>query len=101
MQTQAEISILDHRLKSMETQLESLKINIKDIDSKTNQLINALVGNPLSDSKGLAAEFNSMKKKVYQHEENFKKAKWFALGIGTLGGIIFALIQFIIKLFFS
>ena len=98
MQVQTEISLLDHRLSTMEDQLEELKSQIQEINNKTNQLLDALVGNPISQAKGLATEFNEIKKKVYEHEEVLKQVKWFWAGVLVVGAILAVVINFLLQL---
>ncbi|MGI9215154.1 MAG: hypothetical protein ACR2HS_05900 [Gammaproteobacteria bacterium] len=95
----SDIPLLDHRLTSMENQLGGLKSSLNDIDKKTTQLIDALIGNPLTQSKGLSAEITEVKKKVYEHERILKKAKWFSLGFGAAGSAVILIIQLLFKLF--
>jgi chromosome segregation ATPase len=98
MQVQTEISLLDHRLSTMEDQLEELKSQIQELNNKTNQLLDALVGNPISQAKGLATEFKEIKKKVYEHEELLKRLKWFWGGVLVLGTILAVVINFLLQL---
>ena len=98
MQVQTEISLLDHRLSTMEDQLEELKSQIQEINNKTNQLLDALVGNPISQAKGLASEFKEIKKKVYEHEEVLKQVKWFWAGVLVVGTILAVVINFLLQL---
>lgn len=99
MQVQTEISLLDHRLSTMEDQLEELKSQIQELNNKTNQLLDALVGNPISQAKGLATEFKEIKKKVYEHEQVLKRAKWFWAGVLAVGAVLAIVINFLLQLF--
>ena len=97
MQIQTEISLLDHRLSTMEDQLEELKSQIQEINNKTNQLLDALVGNPISQAKGLAADFREIKKKVYEHDQVLKQVKWFWAGVLVVGTVLAVIINFLFQ----
>jgi predicted nuclease with TOPRIM domain len=98
MEIKTEISLLDHRLSTMEHQLEELKLQIQEINNKTNQLLDALIGNPISQAKGLAADFKEIKKKVYEHDQVLKQIKWFWAGVLVVGTILAVIINFIFQL---
>ena len=99
MQNQTETSVLDYRLSTIEEQLEGLKSDMQDMSAKQTQIIEALLGNPISQTKGLSAELKEIKDKVSEHEEILKKLKWFWLGVVAFGSILAIVIQFIFKLF--
>jgi hypothetical protein len=99
MQNQTESSVLDYRLSTIEDQLEGLKSDMQDMNSKQTQIIEALLGNPISQTKGLSAEFKEIKKKVFEHEEILKKVKWFWLGVVAFGSIMALIIELAFKLF--
>lgn len=99
MQNQTDASVLDYRLSTIEDQLEGLKSDMQDMSSKQTQIIEALLGNPISQTKGLSAEFKEIKKKVFEHEEILKKVKWFWLGVVAFGSILAIIIELLFKLF--
>jgi hypothetical protein len=98
MQNQTDASVLDYRLSTIEDQLEGLKSDMQEMSSKQTQIIEALLGNPISQTKGLSAEFKEIKAKVFEHEEILKRLKWFWLGVVALGSILAILIEFIFKI---
>jgi len=99
MQNQTDASVLDYRLSTIEDQLEGLKSDMQEMSSKQTQIIEALLGNPISQTKGLSAEFKEIKKKVFEHEEILKKVKWFWLGVVAFGSILAIIIELLFKLF--
>lgn len=99
MQNQTDASVLDYRLSTIEDQLEGLKSDMQDMSAKQTQIVEALLGNPISQTKGLSAEFKEIKKKVFEHEEILKKVKWFWLGVVAFGSILAIIIELLFKLF--
>jgi chromosome segregation ATPase len=97
----AEISLLEHRLSSMESQLDDMKIDLKSVSHNTEKLIDSIIGNSLTQSDGLVAKYKEIKSKVNEHEELVKKLKWFWLGVFTLGSLVAIIIQIILKLLFG
>jgi chromosome segregation ATPase len=96
-----EISLLEHRLSAMESQLDDMKIDLKNVSHNTEKLIDSIIGNSLTQSDGLVAKYKEIKSKVNEHEELVKKLKWFWLGVFTLGSLIAIIIQIILKLLFG
>jgi hypothetical protein len=101
MEGQTELLLLGHRLSSMETHLEGLTSDIHEIDQKTTQLIDALIGNKIAGNDGLTVQVKAISKKVEEHDEILKRFKWFWLGVVALGSLLAAIIQLFIKTFGS
>lgn len=99
MDLQTEISLMDQRLGLMEDKLNDVESKLDSMDKKLNQVIEALIGNPLTKSSGLADEVKLIKSKVEEHDQSLKKVKWFWLGVISVGSIIAIIIQFIVKIF--
>ena len=97
----AEITLLEHRLSAMETQLEDMKIDLKSVSHNTEKLIDSIIGNSLTHSDGLVAKYKEIKVKVNEHEELVKKLKWFWLGVFTLGSLMAIIIEIILKTLFG
>lgn len=97
----AENPLLDYRLSQIEEQLGGLKSDMQEMSAKQTQIIEALLGNPISQTKGLSAEFKEVKKLVYSHEETLKKAKWFWLGIVAFGTVLAGIIEIASKYIFK
>jgi chromosome segregation ATPase len=96
-----EISLLDHRLSSMETQLEDMKVDLKSVSHNTEKLIDSIIGNSLTQSDGLVTKYKEIKAKVNEHEELVKKLKWFWLGVFTLGSLMAIIIEIVLKTLFG
>ena len=101
MQEQTESTLITYRLAAIEDQLSDLKTDMNDITVKTNQLVDALIGNKLTHSAGLSERVDKIEKKQGEHEEILKKVRWFWLGVVTFGGIVGLLIDLCIRFFFS
>ena len=100
MQEQTESTLITYRLASIEDQLGGLKSDMGDIHGKTNQLIDALIGNKLTNSKGLAFRVEEMEKKLQTHDEVLNKVRWAWLVIATIGSGLAVILNLILKLFF-
>lgn len=93
-----QISLLEHRLSTMEEQLEVLSSNIRDLDRKTTQIVDALIGNELSNNKGLSEKIADLEKVVSEHEDVLKRVRYFWWGATAIGGVLAAIIQFLFSL---
>lgn len=90
--------LLDYRLSAMEDQLNGLKADMQDLNAKTTQLVEALMGNPIVQSEGISGDLKKIKKKVYEHEEIVKKVKWSWMWILSIGGGLAVVIEVLIRL---
>lgn len=99
MDIQTEISLMDQRLSTMENKLDDVESKLDSMDKKLNQVIEALIGNPLTKSNGLVEDVKSMKEKVDDHDQSLKKVKWFWLGVISVGSALAILIQLLFKIF--
>jgi DNA repair exonuclease SbcCD ATPase subunit len=100
MAPQNDTTILEHRLTNLEYEVEgydAMKQDIQDIKGQLNQVVEALLGNPLSKSEGLSAEFRRVKSMVKDHEEIVKKVKWSWWWIVSICSVITLIIQLILK----
>lgn len=104
MQFQTEISLLEQRLSSMEEQLDGIKSDIQDnngkigeLDAKVSQILEALMGNPITNSKGLVGNLRNMRETVKNHDEMIKKFTWFWYGISAFAGVIISILVFLFK----
>lgn len=100
MQEQTESTLITYRLASIEDQLGGLKADMNDIHGKTNQLIDALIGNKLTNSKGLASKVEEIERKMLEHDDILKKVRWFWLGVISVGSGLALVINLLLKLFF-
>ena len=78
-------------LKSMDQRLYDMEEKINSIDTKLTQVIDAILGNPLTKQGGFVKEVEDLKakiaaleKKVEKHEEFKKKVYWAAAIITAL-----------------
>lgn len=78
-------------LKSMDQRLYDMEEKIASIDTKLTQVVDAILGNPLTKAGGfvkdvdaLQKKINELEKKVEKHEDFKKKVYWAAGIIGTL-----------------
>lgn len=78
-------------LKSMDQRLYDMEEKIVSIDTKLTQVVDAILGNPLTKQGGfvkdieyLEAKINKLEKQVEKHEEFKKKVYWAAAIIATL-----------------
>jgi chromosome segregation ATPase len=104
MEIQTEISLLDQRLSAMEDQLDGIKADIQDnttqiveINAKMSQILEALMGNPITNSKGMVGNLRSIRETVRVHDEKIKKFTWFWYGVAAFAGVIISIITFIFK----
>lgn len=95
---QTEISLMEQRLSIMENKLDDVESKLDIVDTKLNQVIEALIGNPLTKSNGLVEDLKETKIKVEQHDQSLKKVKWFWLGVISVGSALALIIQFVIGL---
>lgn len=98
MENAQEISLLEHRLSTMESQLEVLTKDIRDLDKKTTQLVDALLGNELSNTRGLSKKITDLESKVLEHEDVLKKVKYFWWGVAAVGSLLAIVIEFFLSL---
>lgn len=98
MEQSAEKSLLEHRLSTMEEQLEALSQDIRHLDRKTTQLVDALLGNELSNTRGLSKKITDLEGKVLEHEDVLKKVKYFWWGVAAVGSLLAILIEFLLSL---
>lgn len=78
-------------LKSMDQRLYDMEEKINSIDTKLTQVIDAILGNPLTKQGGfvndieyLEQKINTLEKKVEKHEDFKKKVYWAAAIISAL-----------------
>jgi len=98
MEIELEIQLMEQRLTNVENKLSELESKIDGMDEKLNQVVSALVGNKLTHSNGLVQDLENIKDKIDAHDEIIKKAKYFWLGVVTIGTIIGIVINFLFRL---
>jgi prefoldin subunit 5 len=79
-------------LKSMDQRLYDMEEKIASIDTKLTQVVDAILGNPLTKQGGFISDIESVQKKIQELEkkvekhEDFKKKVYWAAGI--LGALL-------------
>jgi uncharacterized coiled-coil protein SlyX len=91
-------------LKSMDQRLNDLEEKISSIDTKLTQVVDAILGNPLTKKGGVADnlkhledKIKHLENKIVEHEDFRKKVYWGAAFIGFL--VIVG--EFLIKIYLS
>jgi tetrahydromethanopterin S-methyltransferase subunit G len=79
-------------LKSMDQRLYDMEEKIASIDTKLTQVVDAILGNPLTKAGGfvkdvdaLQKKINELEKKVEKHEDFKKKVYW---GVAIIGALL-------------
>ena len=84
---------INNELKSMDQRLYDLEEKMTSIDGKLTQVVDAILGNPLTKSGGFVHDFKVMKEKIDALEKKVEKQEEFRRRIGwTVGLIVGALI---------
>jgi len=90
-----EIRTLQDDLLSMDARLTDMEDKINSIDTKLTQVVDAILGNPLTKTGGFIQDIEALKSKVIELEskqlqyEEFKKKTLWTIGIVlALGAII-------------
>lgn len=85
-----EESVLED-IKNMDQRLTELEEKIDSINTKLTQVVDAILGNPLTKTGGFISDINIIKsklneleKKVYRHEDFKKKVYWIGGAIAAL-----------------
>lgn len=88
----------------MEQRLSDLETKITSIDTKLTQVVDAILGNPLTKNGGFVDEINELTEKVERlqaqnakHEEFRKKILWTVSIIVAIGAVV----SFAIDLYFT
>ena len=97
MDIQTEITLMESRLSQMEDKLNDVESKLDSMDKKLTQVIDALIGNKLTQSNGLVADVKEIGDIVERHDEQLKKVKWFWLGVISVGGTLAFLIELVTK----
>jgi hypothetical protein len=96
--------ILKEEVRSMDQRLSDLEEKMSSIDTKLTQVIEAILGNPLTKSGGVVNAMDVMKEKISMLEKKIEKHELFNSRISWTIGIVLALsgiVQFIVNMYFS
>lgn len=89
-------------LKSMDQRLYDLEEKMNSIDNKLTQVIEAIMGNPLTKAGGVVNSIETLEKKIkaledkVEEQENFKKKLTWTVGLILAGAMI---IQYLLDLY--
>jgi prefoldin subunit 5 len=93
---------IEKELKSMDQRLHDLEEGMSSIDAKLTQVVDAILGNPLTKTGGFVEEIKDLKEKIKTIEEKVKEQedfkKKFIWGI-TIVVAIGALVQYLFNLY--
>lgn len=98
MQTEIYQQQINKELKSMDQRLYDLEEKMTSIDGKLTQVVDAILGNPLTKSGGFVDEFKVMKEKIDMLEKKVEKQEEFKKRVGWTVGLVIAIL-FLIEQF--
>jgi tetrahydromethanopterin S-methyltransferase subunit G len=88
MATEAYQQQINNELKSMDQRLYDLEEKMSSIDGKLTQVVDAILGNPLTKSGGFVEEINALKTKIETLEEKVEKQEEFKKRVAWTVGIV-------------
>ncbi len=89
-----EEEVIKKELRNMELRLDDLEQKIDMINTKVTQVVDAILGNPLTKVGGLMQDIDTMKSKISEIEkkqveiDEFKKRVYWTVGIVIAAAII-------------
>jgi hypothetical protein len=89
-----EEEVIKKELRNMELRLDDLEQKIDMINTKVSQVVDAILGNPLTKVGGLMQDIDTMKTKISEIEkkqveiDEFKKRVYWTVGIVIAAAII-------------
>lgn len=89
-------------LKSMDQRLYDMEEKIASIDTKLTQVVDAILGNPLTKQGGFVNDVDDLKEKISALEEKVKAHEEFKKMVYWVGGVIGFLIiagEYAVKLY--
>lgn len=84
---------INNELKSMDQRLYDLEEKMTSIDGKLTQVVDAILGNPLTKSGGFVDEIRILKQKIEVLEDKVKKQEDFKKRIAWTAGIILGILM--------
>jgi hypothetical protein len=79
---------MENRLSTMEEKLNDVESKLDSMDKKLTQVIDALIGNKLTQSNGIVADVKEIGDLVDKHELLLNKLKWIWIGVVSVSTII-------------
>ena len=104
MATEAYQQQINNELKSMDQRLYELEEKMTSIDGKLTQVVDAILGNPLTKSGGFVDKIDVLEEKVVSMEKKIEKQDEFRRRITWTAGIIIGAlmaIEYITKIYTS
>jgi hypothetical protein len=95
---------INNELKSMDQRLYDLEEKMSSIDGKLTQVVDAILGNPLTKSGGFVDKIEILEEKVVLMEKKIEKQDEFRRKITWTGGMIIGallLLEYITKIYTS
>lgn len=89
-----EEEVIKKELRNMELRLDDLEQKIDMINTKVTQVVDAILGNPLTKVGGLMQDIDTMKSKISEIEkkqieiDEFKKRVYWTVGIVIAAALI-------------
>jgi hypothetical protein len=91
-------------LKSMDQRLYDMEEKISSIDTKLTQVVDAILGNPLTKTGGFINDIDVLKEKIYLLEKKIEKQEEFRKRISWTIGIVAAaamIVQYLVNIYTS
>jgi len=88
MATESYQNQINNELKSMDQRLYDLEEKMSSIDGKLTQVVDAILGNPLTKSGGFVDDIKLLKQKIEVLENKVEKQEDFKKKIAWTAGII-------------
>jgi hypothetical protein len=91
-------------LKSMDQRLYDMEEKISSIDTKLTQVVDAILGNPLTKTGGFINDIDVLKEKIYllekkiEKQEEFRKRISWTIGIVAVAAMI---VQYLVNIYTS
>lgn len=95
MQTDVYQQQINNELKSMDQRLYDLEEKMSSIDGKLTQVVDAILGNPLTKSGGFVDKIEILEEKVTLMEKKIEKQDEFRKKITWTGGMIVGALLFL------
>ena len=89
---------INNELKSMDQRLYDLEEKMISIDGKLTQVVDAILGNPLTKSGGFVEEIKTLKSKIEVLETKVEKQEEFKRRLAWTAGIVLGALMLIDQL---
>ena len=86
---------INNELKSMDQRLYDLEEKMSSIDGKLTQVVDAILGNPLTKSGGFIDKIEILEEKIILMEKKIEKQEEFKRKITWTGAIIIGALMFL------